>query len=302
VGEGIHARAEITDFWTMVFNPSSVDRVIHVWQGAFLAGAFLILSVHAYYLLKGRYVEISKKAFRIALIVATIFSLTQLISGHSSANVVARHQPAKLAALEGHFEASAPADMYLFGWVDKENQKVIGLRIPRGLSFLLHFNPDEPVTGLNAFPLDERPSQVNAVFQFYHAMVAIGMFLIALTLLASYLWWRGKLFDQKWLLWIFVLAVFLPQISNQAGWFTAEMGRQPWVVYGLLRTSMALSKSVTANQVLFSLILFAIIYTLLLALFLYMLDKKIKHGPYDESNEEDRPLQEEIAEEVIGKS
>ncbi len=302
VGEGIHARAEITDFWTMVFNPSSVDRVIHVWQGAFLAGAFLILSVHAYYLLKGRYVEISKKAFRIALIVATIFSLTQLISGHSSANVVARHQPAKLAALEGHFEASAPADMYLFGWVDKENQKVIGLRIPRGLSFLLHFNTDEPVTGLNAFPLDERPSQVNAVFQFYHAMVAIGMFLIALTLLASFLWWRGKLFDHKWLLWIFVLAVFLPQISNQAGWFAAEMGRQPWVVYGLLRTSMALSKSVTANQVLFSLILFAIIYTLLLALFLYMLDKKIKHGPYDESNEEDRPLQEEIAEEVIGKS
>jgi cytochrome bd ubiquinol oxidase subunit I len=302
VGEGIHARAEITDFWTMVFNPSSVDRIIHVWQGAFLAGAFLVLSVHAYYLLKGRYVEISKKAFRIALAVATFVSLTQLISGHSSANVVARHQPAKLAALEGHFEASAPADMYLFGWVDKENQKVIGLRIPRGLSFLLHYNTDEPVTGLNAFPLDERPSQVNAVFQFYHAMVAIGMFLIALTLLASYLWWRGKLFDHKWLLWVFVIAVLLPQIANQSGWFTAEMGRQPWVVYGLLKTSMALSKSVTANQVLFSLILFTIIYTLLLALFLYLLDKKIKHGPYDESNEDDRPLQEEIAETVIGKS
>lgn len=300
VGEGMEARAEITDFWAMVFNPSSVDRIIHVWQGAFLAGAFLVLSVHAYYLLRGRYTEISKKAFTIALAVATIFSLTQLVSGHSSANVVAEHQPAKLAAMEGHFEAKAPADMYVFGWVDKEKQKVIGLRVPGGLSFLLHFNFDEPVTGLNAFPLDEQPSQVNAVFQFYHIMVAIGMFLIALTLLAGFLWWRDKLFQNRWLLWTFVFAVILPQIANQAGWFAAEMGRQPWVVYGLLRTSDALSKTVTANQVLFSLILFSIIYTFLLALFLYLLNKKIKHGPYDEGDDDSRPFQEEVSQVVTG--
>ena len=300
VGEGIQARAEITDFWAMIFNPSSVDRIIHVWQGAFLAGAFLVMSVHAYYLLRGRYTEISKKAFTIALGVATIFSLTQLVSGHSSANVVAEHQPAKLAALEGHFEANAPADMYVFGWVDKEKQKVIGLRVPGGLSFLLHYNFDEPVTGLNAFPVDERPSQVNAVFQFYHIMVAIGMFLIAVTLLASFLWWRGKLFQTRWLLWTFVFAVILPQIANQAGWFAAEMGRQPWVVYGLLRTSDALSKTVTANQVLFSLILFSIIYTFLLALFLYLLNKKIKHGPYNEGDDASRPFQEEVSQVVTG--
>lgn len=302
VEEGLNARAEITDFWEMVFNPSSVDRIIHVWQGAFLAGAFLVLSVHAYYLIRGRYVEISTKAFKIALGVATVFSLTQLVSGHRSAVVVAEHQPAKLAAMEGHFDASAPADMYVFGWVDKEKQKVIGLRIPRGLSFLLHYDFEAPVTGLNAFPLEDRPGQVNAVFQFYHIMVAIGMFLIALTLFASFQWWRGRLFTYRWLLWIFVFSVLLPQIANQAGWFAAEMGRQPWVVYGLLRTSDALSKSVTANQVLFSLILFTLIYTLLLALFLYLLNKKIKHGPYDEAKEDGRPLQEEIADAVIGKS
>jgi cytochrome bd ubiquinol oxidase subunit I len=302
VGEGINARAEITDFWAMVFNPSSVDRIIHVWQGAFLAGAFLVLSVHAYYILKGRYMEISKKAFKISLSVAIIFSLSQLASGHSSAMVVAEHQPAKLAAMEGHFEASAPADMYVFGWVDKEKQKVIGLRIPRALSFLIHFNFDEPVTGLNAFPLEEQPSQVNAVFQFYHIMVAIGMFLIALSLLAGFLWWRGKLFDYKWVLWTFVFSVLLPQVANQAGWFAAEMGRQPWVVYGLLRTSDALSKSVTANQVAFSLVLFTIIYTLLLALFLYLLNKKIKHGPYGETMEDTRPFQTEISESITGKS
>ncbi len=290
VGEGFDARAEITDFWAMVFNPSSVDRLTHVWLGAFLAGAFLVMSVHAYYLIKGKYVEISKKAFKIALVVATVFSLGQLFTGHRSADGVAKNQPAKLAALEGHFEASAPADMYVLGWVDKDKQEVTGLKVPGGLSFLLEYDFDAPVTGLNAFPEDERPSQVNAVFQFYHIMVAIGMVLIFLTLYATFLWWRGKLFNKKWLLWIFVFAVFLPQIANQVGWFAAEMGRQPWVVYGLLRTDQAFSQAVSDNQILFSLILFFFVYSLLFVLFIYLLHKKIKHGPYDESENDDTPF------------
>jgi cytochrome d ubiquinol oxidase subunit I len=295
VGEGMSARAEIIDFWAMVFNPSSVDRLLHVWLGAFLAGSFLVLSVHAYYLLKGRYVELSKKAFKIALAVATVFSLGQLLTGHHSAEGVAQNQPAKLAALEGHFDPSGPADMYLFGWVNKETQQVMGLKIPGGLSFLLHQDFDAPLTGLNAFPENERPSALNAIFQFYHIMIAIGMALIGLTLFACFQWWRGKLFDHRWLLTAFAWAVLLPQIGNQVGWFSAEMGRQPWVVYGLLRTSDALSKVVTANQVLFSLILFFLIYALLFSLFIYLLNKKIKHGPFDESMEDVRPQQREMA-------
>jgi cytochrome bd ubiquinol oxidase subunit I len=283
VGDGLSARAEVTDFWAMVFNPSSVDRIIHTWQGAFLAGAFLVLSVHAYYIRKGRYVELSKKAFKIALIVATIVSFSQLLSGHSSADGVAKNQPAKLAAMEGHYEQSSPADLYLLGWVDNENQKVTGLRIPGGLSFLVHQDFEAPITGLNAFSEKDRPSQVNAVFQFYHIMISIGMFLIALTFYASFLWWRGKLFETKWLMWIFSFSVILPQIANQAGWFAAEMGRQPWIVYGHLRTSEGFSQEVSANQILFSLVLFTVVYTLLLFLFLYSLNKKIKHGPYDEA-------------------
>ncbi|MDG1040336.1 MAG: cytochrome ubiquinol oxidase subunit I [Polaribacter sp.] len=283
VGEGFNARAEVTDFWQMVFNPSSVDRIIHVWQGAFLAGAFLVLSVHAYYLLKGRYVAISKKGFKIALLVATIVSFSQLLSGHSSADGVAKNQPAKLAALEGHYDKSAPADLYLFGWVDNETQKVTGLGIPGGLSFLVHQDFKAPITGLNAFPKDEQPSQVNAVFQFYHIMISIGMFLIALTLYASYLWWRGKLFDKRWLLQIFAFSVILPQIANQVGWFAAEMGRQPWIVYGHLKTSEGFSQEVSANQILFSLILFMVVYSFLLLLFLYSMNKKIKSGPYNEA-------------------
>jgi cytochrome bd ubiquinol oxidase subunit I len=295
VGEGMQARAEIVDFWAMVLNPSSVDRISHVWLGAFLAGAFLILSVHAYYIIKGRFVVMSKKAFKITLVVAAVSSLAQLFTGHNSAEGVAVNQPAKLAAMEGHFEAEAPADLYLFGWVDKENQTVTGLKLSGGLSFMLHQDFKTPVTGLNAFPEEDRPSQVNAVFQFYHLMVAIGMFLISLSLFALLQWKRGKLFDNKWLLWVFVFTAILPQLANQFGWFAAEMGRQPWVVYGLLRTSDALSKSVQANQVLFSLILFFIVYTVLLLLFIYLMNKAIKKGPSSDTDFDEGSLNKEIA-------
>ncbi len=298
VGEGMNARAEIVDFWAMVFNPSSIDRLTHVWLGAFLAGTFLILSVHAYYILKGRYVVLSKKAFKITLVVASISALAQLFTGHQSAEGVSENQPAKLAAMEGHFEASAPADLYLFGWVDKENQKVTGLKISGGLSFMLYQDFESEVTGLNAFPEEDRPTQINAIFQFYHIMVAIGMFLIALSLFALWQWKRGKLFNKKWLLWIFVFTAILPQIANQFGWFTAEMGRQPWVVYGLLRTSDALSKSVQANQVLFSLILFFVVYLILFLLFVYLMNKKIKSGPNSDINFDEGSLNKEIAEVV----
>lgn len=281
VGEGLMARAEVTDFWAMVFNPSSVDRIIHVWQGAFLAGAFMVLSVHAYYIRKGKFIELSKVAFKIALVVATVVSFTQLISGHSSADGVAVNQPAKLAAMEGHYEKSAPADLYLMGWVDKKEEKVTGLAVPGGLSFLVHQDFNKPIVGLNAFPKEDQPSQVNAVFQFYHIMISIGMFLISLSFYACFLWWKGKLFETKWLLWIFSFSVLLPQIANQAGWFAAEMGRQPWIVYGHLRTSEGFSQEVAANQILFSLILFLVIYAVLFLLFLYSLNKKIKHGPYE---------------------
>jgi cytochrome d ubiquinol oxidase subunit I len=212
--------------------------------------------------------------------------LTQLVSGHSSADGVAKNQPAKLAAMEGHYSGSAPADLYLLGWVSHESKEVTGIKIPGGLSFLVHQKFDAPITGLDAFPKEDQPSQVNAVFQFYHIMIAIGMFLIALTLYASYLWWRKKLFQKRWLLTIFSFSVLLPQIANQAGWFAAEMGRQPWVVYGHLRTSEAFSQEVSSNQILFSLILFFVVYAILFLLFLYSLNKKIKHGPYEEGQNE----------------
>ena len=287
VGKGMNARAQITDFWAMVFNPSSVDRLLHVWVGAILAGGFLVLSVNAWYLLHRKHVEIARPCFKIALIVVTTFSLLQLYLGDRSAEVVARYQPAKLAAMEGHFDSSARADMYLMGYVDKQHERTSGLKIPGGLSFLTYHDFNAPVTGLRAFKPEDRPSQVNSVFQLYHLMVACGCGMILLSVLGCWLWWRGKLFNYRWLLWVYALSVLLPQLANQAGWFTAEMGRQPWVVYGLLRTSDALSRVVTANQIVFSLILFTIVYIVLFALFLFLLNRKIQHGPVDYGTKEE---------------
>jgi len=295
VGEGMQARAEITDFWAMVMNPSSLERITHVWIGAFLAGAFLVMSVHAYYILKGRHVELSKKAFRIALLIAAVSALLQLFTGHQSAEVVAEYQPAKLAAMEGHYDSLEVADLYILGWVDEQQKKTFGIKIPGGLTYLLHQNFETPVRGLNAIPEEDQPDLINAVFQTYHIMVGIGMFLIALTLFSLYLLWRKALFKNRLMMWIFVPGVLLPQVANQFGWYTAEMGRQPWVVYGHLRTSQALSETVTANHVMFSLILFTLIYTLLFALFIYLLNRKIKHGPEDPELHQHSPRHSSMA-------
>jgi len=281
VGEGINARAEITDFWELVFNPSSIERLLHVLSGAWLAGAFLVISVSAFYLLKKRHLEFSKSSIKIALVLASFASLFQLFTGHQSAIGVNENQPAKMAAMEAVFDDQTNAPLYLFGWVNEEKQEVnFGIAIPGLLSYLIAGTTDEKVAGLNSMPENERPP-VNIVFQSYHLMVLIGFTLIGITLLGIFFWWRGTLFEKKWILWIFIFSVLGPQIANQLGWITAEVGRQPWIVYGILKTSEGLSKSVEAGQVLFSLILFTIIYLFLFILFIYLLNEKIKHGPQD---------------------
>ena len=282
VGEGANARAEITDFWAMVFNPSSMDRLSHVLMGAWQAGAFLVLSVSAFYLLQRRHEAFARASMKIGLIVALAASVLQVATGHRSAIGVARYQPAKLAACEAHYPASgAPGDLHVVGWVDEVRERVVGVRLPGLLSWLVHGDPRAPVTGLAAIPRQDRPP-VQVTFQAFHAMVAIGLGLVALALVGVWGWWRGTLFGRRWLLWCFVFAVLGPQIANQLGWIVAEVGRQPWIVYGLMRTSEGLSAVVTANMVMISLVMFSVIYLLLFALFIYLLDQKIRHGPGDE--------------------
>ncbi len=278
VGMGETARAEIVDFGQMLLNPSTLDRISHVFMGAWQAGAFFVLSVSAFYLLRKKHLDFARASIKIALVIAVVASLGQLVTGHMSAQTVAQTQPAKLAAFEGHFPANAPAGMYLFGWVDEQTSRTTGLQIPGFLSWLVHFDTQAPVTGLEAFPPNDRPP-VNPVFQSYHIMVGVGMALIGLSLIGLFFWWRRTLFDMAWFLWICVFSVLLPQVANQMGWFSAEVGRQPWIVYGLLRTSEGVSGNVTPGQVIASMVMFGVVYLLLFVLFIYHLNEKIQHGP-----------------------
>jgi cytochrome d ubiquinol oxidase subunit I len=278
VGEGFKARAEVTDFWAVVFNPSSMDRLFHTLCGAWQAGAFLVVSVSAWYLLKKLHTDFAKNSLKVGLAVAMVASLLQLISGHGSAVGVAKNQPAKLAAFEGLYDTMPHAPLTLFGWVDDKQEKVHGVAIPGMLSLLTHNDVNKPVTGLREFKKEDRPP-VNLSFQFYHIMIAVGMSLIGVAFLGLLYYWRGTLFEKRWLLWLLALSVLGPQIANQAGWFAAEIGRQPWIVYGMLRTSEGLSAVVKSEVVLSSLILFTLIYCLLFAVFIYLLNDKIKHGP-----------------------
>ena len=280
VGEGVHARAEITSFLEVVFNPSSMNRLQHTLLGAWQAGSFFVISVSAYYLLKRRHEDVAKAMMKIALVLAFVASLGSLVTGHESAKIVAEYQPAKLAAMEGHFPESGKADLHLFGWVDLGKSRVIGPKIPGMLSFLVHGNFTEELPGLHTFVPEDWPP-VQPVFQAFHLMVGIGFLLLFLSVLGLFFWWRDRLFDQKWLLRVFMISVLAAQAANQMGWFTTEVGRQPWIVYGVLRTAEAVSKSVPAQQVLISLLSFSMIYILLFGLFIYLLMKKIQYGLQD---------------------
>lgn len=278
IGEGSQAKAVVTDFWVMIFNYSSVVRITHVLIGAWLTGAFILLSVSAFYLLKKRHIEFAKKTMQIALITASIMVILQLISADSSAEVVAKHQPEKLAAMEGVFETKEHTPLVIIGYPDMKKNEVVGLKIPSLLSLLTYKDPVKAVTGLDKFDRKDWPN-VPIVFQSYHLMIYAwgGMLLGAMS--GAYLFFRKKIEQSKWVLRYLVISVLFPYIANEAGWFTAECGRQPWIVYHLLRTSKGVSLSISASQVLGSLIMFIFIYVLLFALFIFLLNRKIQGGP-----------------------
>ncbi len=295
-------RAEIVNFWAMLGNPSTVERLTHTLIGCFIMGSFFIMSISAWYILKGRHLEFARRSFTGALMLATLSSLGALVSGHQNARMVARQQPAKLAAFEGQFE-TGPGDLSIVGWPDQEAGKTRwNVGVPGMLSWLVYFDTSKPVIGLDKFPRKYWPP-VWLSFMCYHLMVGLGIFFIGLTLLASFLRWRGKLFEKRWLMWVFVFAVLGAVAANQVGWASAEVGRQPWVVHpsvvrdargepvldkeghivydlkeGLLTTD-GVSAAVGANQVLSSIIMFGLIYVLLGMVWLFVLNHKIQQGP-----------------------
>lgn len=280
VGEGGAVRAEITDFWAVVFNPSSMIRLSHVLVGAFILGAFFVMSVGAWYVLRGRHPDFARRTFGGGLLLGLAASLLAPLTGDVHGRVVAEHQPTKLAAMEGLYvtpEAGAP--LHLFGIVDHEAREVkADITIAGGLSLLVHRDPHRPVPGLDRFPEDEWPP-VAMTFYSFHLMVALGLLFIVLTAVGLYFHRRGTLFGKRWLLRIFVFAVGGAYAANQLGWVTAEVGRQPWSVWGLLRTEDSVSTNLGGGEVLASLVAFGAIYLLLFLVWLYVLNDKIRKGP-----------------------
>ena len=212
-------RAEVVDFWAMVFNPSSVHRVIHVLLGAYILGAFFMMSVSAWHLLRGRNERVARKAFQVALVFAAVTLAAIFVSGDRQARKVASTQPAKLAAYEGHYRTGdGGTEMALVGWPNQREQRLdYCVAVPGLLSFMVSGNPDEPVPGLDQTPPQDRPP-VMIPFATYHVMVYTWGAMTGLVALAVLQWYRGRLFDRRALLWAFVAAVFLPYAANQAGW------------------------------------------------------------------------------------
>jgi cytochrome d ubiquinol oxidase subunit I len=276
---GMVKRAELTDFWSVVFNPSAMDRLVHVLLGAFILGAFFILSISAYYLLKDRHTEFARKSFVPALVIGALASLAVAISGDSQGKIVARYQPAKLAAMEGVYKTTDKGTpMVLFGMPDSEEKTMrYAIEIPGLLSFLVHGDFDKPVSGLDQFEPDVPP--VAIPFFSFHIMVGLGLYFIVLTLYGLWCYRKGTLFQKKWLLRVFVFSVAGPFIANQLGWIATEVGRQPWIVYNLLRTGDAVSPGLAASQVVGSIIMFGVIYIMLFAVWIFLLNEKIQKGP-----------------------
>jgi cytochrome bd ubiquinol oxidase subunit I len=293
-------RAEVTDFWAVVFNPSSMERLQHTLVGAWSSGAFLLLSVGAWYLLKKKHEDFAKRSIRVGLCIALAASLLSLYTGSESAEIVTAHQPTKLAAMEGHFSNDTPAAFYVFGWVDMEKGVTHGLKIPGLLGLLAYGDANATIKGLDSFPKADLPP-VNLTFQGYHAMIMMGCAMIAIALLGAVGWWRGWIWRWRPFLWVLVVAVLLPQLANQIGWMTAEIGRQPWIVWGLMRTGEGLSTVVSAANIVTSLVLFMLVYLLLFAVFVFMLNHKIKDGPEDIHSEEYGRFREAVMEITKGK-
>lgn len=273
---GRPVRAQLTDFWTAVFNPSTLPRYTHVIAGAMVLGALFVAGISAWYLLKGRHVEFARKGLAVALVFGLLATLGSFVIGDWHTRQVARTQPEKFAAMEALFKTQSGAPLLLVGY------PLPDLGIPKLLSLMVYFDPSAEVKGLDAFPAENLPPVMFTAMSF-HAMVWPGMALILVMAYGVFLLWRKKLFEKRWYLKLLFWLIPLPYFLNEIGWFTAEIGRQPWSVYGLLRTADSYSPTVPAGQVLTSLLLFTVIYACLFALFFYLVRKKILAGPLSEA-------------------
>jgi cytochrome d ubiquinol oxidase subunit I len=277
----------ISDYWAVLLNPWVFVQFAHNQGGTVVTAAFVMTGLGAYYLLARRDEHYGRMFVRVGLVAGVIASGWMLFpTGHLFSEQVAEHQPVALAAMEGLFESERQAGVVLIGQPDVENRRIDNpIVVPRALSFLIYQNWNAEVKGLDAFPEKNWPDNIPLLYYSYHVMVGLGTIFIAITVVAAFLLWRRKLFEARWMLWVLMLATPFPFIANTAGWLTAELGRQPWLAYGLLRTSEGVSPLVSSGNVLFTLIGFAGMYLVMGLLYFVLMVREVAHGPVTEGEQ-----------------
>ena len=274
-------RAVLADFWQAALNPSTVVRFVHTILGGWITGALVAMAIAAWLMLKRRAAGKAALLMKTSLAVFAAAAVLQLGSGHAHSIQVTRTQPEKMAAFEALWKTEDGAPFTVFGIPDEKNERtLLAVRIPKMLSLLVHFDPNGRVLGLEEFARDERPP-VFLPFASYHVMILFGVVFILLAAVGVWLLARKKLASSRRYLKFLLFAVPLPYLANETGWIAAEVGRQPWAVYKILRTSDAVSATVPAGNILFSLILFTAIYALIAVAGLTVLLRTVRGGPGD---------------------
>jgi cytochrome d ubiquinol oxidase subunit I len=276
----VNGRAELTSLWALLSNPYAAWQYPHVIAGSVVTAATVMAGVGAYYLLSKRDEAFGRLSVRVGVIAGLLASLITLFpTGTYNGRTVAAYQPVKLAAMEGVFRTQPGAPMAIIGMPDTEKGFLLDpIEIPGALSFLIYGAVDAPVRGLNDVPVDDRPP-VELVYYAFHMMVGLGTIFIVIYCVAALALWRGKLYGSPRVLWTLMLAMPFPYIANQAGWVVAEVGRQPWIVYGLMRTSVATSTNVSGGMTMFTLLGFMGLYLLVGMLYLVLFLRIIHSGP-----------------------
>lgn len=275
---------QLTSFWGVLLNPWALIQYSHNMCGALITGTFVMAAVGAYYLLENKFIEEGRAFLRVGVIAGIIACIVQIFpTGDLHGKMMGSYQPVTVAAMEGLFKSQSGAPVVILGQPDAEHQRIDNpLVANKVLSFLLYGTTTATVKGLNEFPKNDWPTNIPLLYYTYHIMVGLGTIFIAVMAASALLLWRGLLYKTRWMLWVILCCLPFPHIANTAGWITAEVGRQPWLVYGLMRTDVGYSADVQAGNSLFTLIGFMGLYTILAILFLFLVYRVIAHGPVAE--------------------
>ena len=272
---------QVLSFWQLLLSPWGLLQYAHNMTGAVVTGSFVMSAVGAFYLLEQRREEYARIFLKVGVIAGLISSILIIFpTGDLHGKYVARNQPAAMAAMEGLFHTETGAGIVLMGQPNEVTQQIDNpIVVNNVLSFLIYGTTKAEVQGLDQFPRDQWPTALPLLYYAYHIMAGLGTWFVLLMLVSAFLLWRGKLYSARWILWPILLSFPLPYIANTAGWMTAEIGRQPWVVYGLMRTSQGYSIHVSAGNALFTLLGFLGMYSVLSILWIVLVYRFIRTGP-----------------------